>query len=76
MNRTPQGLRVRRRGRVAAAIAVAGWMSASGAAAQNLHGAMPMADQQQRFAALLPQEAAPVPSTRIEPVIWQSIVPD
>jgi len=70
MNRWPHRLGL------AATMAVACWITTSAAAAQNLHGAMPMADQAQKFAALKPKEAAALASTRIDPVIWQSVVPE
>ncbi|MDX2168548.1 MAG: cytochrome c peroxidase [Deltaproteobacteria bacterium] len=76
MNRSPHRPRERRHWRLALSLLLAAAASASAAAADPLHGAMPMAEQQQKLGALLPSEARPQPSTRIDPVIWGSMVPD
>lgn len=76
MNRSPHRPTGRRRWHLVASLLCAGAALASAAGAETLHGAMPMAEQQQKLAALLPNEARPQPSTRIDPTIWASIVPD
>lgn len=76
MNRSPHRPTGRRRWHLVASLVCAGAALASAARADSLHGAMPMAEQQQKFGALLPNEARPQPSTRIDPTIWASIVPD
>ena len=76
MTRSPHRLNERCRWCLAAVVAVAWWAAAVAAPADTLHGAMPTSEQQQKLAALLPSEAAPAPSARIDPTIWQAIVPD
>lgn len=72
MRHTPE--RALRRGLIAALLA--GGLAASAGAADtvNLHGAMPMAEQEKRLDALKIGAGA-TPPARIDPLIWTSIVP-
>lgn len=66
-----RGLRARGAAMITAVALVA---SAAGAAPADLHGAMPMATQQQRLDGLKLGDGAS-PPTRIDPTIWAFIVP-
>ncbi len=76
MDGSPHRRKERRRWRVGVALVLTCCATAGVAAADTLHGAMPMAEQQQKLGGLLPNEARPQPSTRIDPTIWAAIVPD
>jgi cytochrome c peroxidase len=76
MNRSPHRPTGRRRWRLVASLLFASAALASAARAETLHGAMPMREQEQKLGGLLPEEARPQPSTRIDPIIWASVVPD
>ena len=66
--------RALRRGLAATLMAIGLTAHAATAAPADLHGAMPAAQQQQRFDALKTGDGAKPPA-RIDPTIWASIVP-
>jgi cytochrome c peroxidase len=62
------------RGLAASLLVIGLHAGAASAAAPDLHGAMPVAGQEQRFDALKTGDGSK-PPTRIDPAIWVSIVP-
>jgi cytochrome c peroxidase len=73
---------VTRRQRVGTALSLAtGLLLLGGAVARaadqpDLHGAMPMNEQQSRLAALLPQRDVAQPPKGVDPTVWALFIPD
>lgn len=65
----------RRQWRNAVALAALIGLVAATAAAEDLHGAMPMSAQQARLDKMLPKEAQQLTPPAIDPAIWAAIVP-